>query len=210
MPDSNDSLSQRLPTVLGGVLATLAIVVAGVWISGKAGLPSPETVLSLAKPAGQPLTGPVQAVGDSVLLGAKKCFKGTDVRVDSQENATMTQGAREIEQQARAGTLPPRIVIALGTNGPFGDKALDRIMRAAGPDRAVYWVTVELPDSPRYAYETTVNQRLRALPGRWPNAYVIDWNASVGPESLYPDGIHLTPDGCRAYANLVLQGVERS
>jgi lysophospholipase L1-like esterase len=47
------------------------------------------------------------------------------------------------------------------------------------------------------------------MPGRWPNAHVIDWNASVLPEGLYPDGIHLNPAGCQAYANLILQGVAK-
>ncbi|MCU0298804.1 MAG: hypothetical protein MUF33_09845 [Candidatus Nanopelagicales bacterium] len=101
------------------------------------------------------------------------------------------------------------MVVALGTNGPFGYKVLDRIMRAAGPDRAVYWMTIELPEVERYAFEDAVNQRLRSMPGRWPNAHVIDWNASVLAEGLYPDGIHLNPAGCQAYANLILQGVEK-
>lgn len=209
MPQTEDSLAQRLPTVLGGVLATLAILIAGLWISGRAGLPSPQTVLSLAKPAEPALSGPILAVGDSVLMGAKRCFKGTDVKVEAQENRTMAEGARLIEQKAQEGSLPPRVVVALGTNAPFGEKVLDRIMRAAGPERAVYWATVELPATDQYAYEDTVNQRLRAMPGRWPNAHVIDWNASVLPEGLYPDGIHLNPDGCQAYSTLVLQGVER-
>lgn len=208
-PDE-EALVQRLPTILGGVLATLAIVVAGLWLSGKAGLPSPRAVLSQAIPhTGQALSGPVYAIGDSVLLGAKTCFVNTDVQVRARENRNMRDGARRIEARAAAGRLPPRVVVALGTNGPFGFKSLDRIMRAAGPDRAVYWVTVELPDVERYGYENTVNQRLRAMPGRWPNARVIDWNASVLPTGLYPDGIHLNPSGCQAYANLVLQGVTR-
>ena len=208
MPDSDDTLAQRLPTILGGVLATLAFVIGGLWVSGRSGLPSPQTVLSMAKPAANPLSGPVLAVGDSVLLGAKPCLKGTDVKVNAAENRTLAEGADIIEQKVAAGELPPRVLVALGTNSPFGFKVLDRIMNAAGPERAVYFLTVELPDS--YTYEGDVNQRLRAMPGRWPNAHVIDWNASVFTEGLYPDGIHLNPQGCQAYANLVLQGVQRA
>lgn len=191
-------------------MATLAIVVGGLWVSGKAGLPSPQAVLSLAVPHSGPiLTGRVYAIGDSVLLGARTCLSGTDIRIHARENRRMVDGARRVEIRARNGKLPPRVLVALGTNGPFGFKALDRVMRAAGPDRSVYWVTVELPDIDRYAYENRANQRLRAMPGRWPNAHVIDWNASVLPEGLYPDGIHLNPAGCQAYANLLLQGVTK-
>ena len=208
--DDEDSLAQRLPTILGGVLATLAIVVGGLWISGKAGLPSPQAVLSQAIPQSKPvLTGPVLALGDSVLLGAKRCLNGTDVLTRARENRTMKEGAARIEKRAAAGNLPPRVVVALGTNGPFGFKALDRIMRAAGPDRSVYWVTIELPEVDKYAYEDKVNQRLRAMPGRWPNAHVIDWNASVLTAGLYPDGIHLNPVGCQAYATLITEGVKK-
>jgi hypothetical protein len=208
VPDSDDTLIQRLPTILGGVLATLAFVIAGLWVSGRSGLPTPQAVLSMAKPAAHPvLTGPVLAVGDSVLLGAKPCLKGTDVRSNAAENRTMAEGAEFIERKAASGELPPRVLVALGTNSPFGFKVLDRIMTAAGPERAVYFLTIELPDS--YSYEGDVNQRLRAMPGRWPNAHVIDWNASVVASGLYPDGIHLNPEGCQMYANLVLQGVER-
>jgi hypothetical protein len=167
-------------------------------------------VLSLANPrSGPTLTGPVYAIGDSVLLGAKSCLAGTDIKVHAAENRRMTEGAARIEKRVAAGKLPPRVLVALGTNGPFGFKALDRIMRAAGPDRAVYWVTAELPEVDRYVYEDKVNKRLRAMPGRWPNAHVIDWNASVLPTGLYPDGIHLNPAGCQAYANLLLQGVAK-
>jgi len=101
------------------------------------------------------------------------------------------------------------VVVALGTNGPFGFKVLDRIMRAAGTERSVYWVTVELPEVANYAYEDAINRRMRAMPGRWPNAHVIDWNASVRPTGLYPDGIHLNPEGCRTYATLILEGVAK-
>lgn len=207
----DDPLSARLPTIIGGVLATLAVVVGGLWISGKGGLPSPQAVLSFADTSGPDLTGPVLAVGDSVMLGAKPCLRDGDVevRVRAAENRSMAEGAALIEAKSAAGQLPPRVVVALGTNGPFGYKVLDRVMNAAGPDRTVYWVTVELPEWEQYGYEDTVNRRLRAMPGRWPNARVIDWNASVAPDGLYPDGIHVNPEGCNYYANLVLQGVQR-
>jgi len=208
-PDE-DPLVQRLPTILGGVLATLAIVISGLWISGKTGLPSPQAVLSQAIPHSQPvLSGPVYAIGDSVLLGAKTCLQDTIVLTRAVENRTMRDGARRIEAKAAAGTLPPRVVVALGTNGPFGFKALDRIMRAAGTERSVYWVTVELPEVDKYAYEDVINRRLRAMPGRWPNAHVIDWNASVRSTGLYPDGIHLNPEGCQTYATLITEGVAK-
>lgn len=203
-----DAFFHRLPTVLGGVLATLAVVIGGLWISGRSGLPSPDTVLSLATPQhGRQLEGPIYVVGDSVLTGARKCLKAHDVQLHAKENRHMVQGAAYVERAADGDELPSRIVVALGTNGPFGYKALDRVMRAAGPDRVVYWVTVELPETTQYVYEQAVNERLRAMPQRWDNAAVIDWNAAVTPDDLYPDGIHLSPEGCQAYAQLLLGAV---
>jgi hypothetical protein len=201
----DDPFVQRLPTVVGGVLATLAVVIGGLWISGRTGLPSPEAVLSLETPGLTRLPeGPVYAVGDSVLTGARTCLQDEDVVVRTKESRSMVQGARLVERAAQRGQFPPLVVVALGTNGPFGFTALDRVMRAAGPDRMVFWVTVELPDTPVYAYEAQVNERLRSMPGRWDNARVIDWNAAVASDDLYPDGIHLSPQGCRTYAGLIL------
>ena len=165
MPDHDeDPLSTRLPTVLGGT-GNARNRDRGDLGQRKAGLPSPDAVLSLANPnTGSALTGPVYAIGDSVLLGAKSCLAKTDVKVHARENRTMRAGASRIEKKAAAGKLPPRVVVALGTNGPFGYKALDRIMRASGPDRAVYWVTTELPRS----IDTRMRTRSTSDCGRCP------------------------------------------
>ena len=55
-----------------------------------------------------------------------------------------------------------------------------------------------------------INRRMRAMPARWPNAHVIDWNASVRSTGLYPDGIHLNPEGCQTYATLITEGVAKA
>jgi hypothetical protein len=42
---------------------------------------------------------------------------------------------------------------------------------------------------------------------QYPNAVLIDWHTFGGshPEFFYGDGIHLKPDGARAYATLIAQ-----
>ena len=207
----DDPFLQRLPTVVGGVLATLAVVIGGLWISDRTGLPSPEAVLSLETPGLTRMPdGPVYAVGDSVLTGARSCLAGEDVEVRTRESRSMVQGAALVERAAQREQFPPLVVVALGTNGPFGFTALDRVMRATGPDRVVFWVTVELPDTPGYSYEARVNERLRSMPERWANARVIDWNAAVSADDLYPDGIHLSPQGCQTYARLILDATGKT
>ena len=50
------------------------------------------------------------------------------------------------------------------------------------------------------------NEKLAALPTRFPNVEVVDWPefASRCPgDCLYEDGIHLKPDGQRRYAEVV-------
>ena len=165
----------------------------------RAGLPSPRRCCPGDPTIQAPvLTGPVLALGDSVYLGAK-AVPGRHRRPHrARENRTMKRGrsphrearrCRESATTRRGGARDER---------PFGFKALDRIMRAG-------WARpVRLLGDDRVAGGGQVRLRGQGEPaiasdaGRWPNAHVIDWNASVLTAGLYPDGIHLNPVGCQA------------
>ncbi len=100
-----------------------------------------------------------------------------------------------------AGTLPKRIVIHLGTNGPFYRKDFDAMMRVLRKVPRVVFLTVHEPRS----WQDTVNSVIRAGVTRWKNAVLLDWNwyANRHPGWIYSDGIHLQPAGAAAYARLV-------
>ncbi|MBI1376147.1 MAG: hypothetical protein GC157_01475 [Frankiales bacterium] len=152
-----------------------------------------------------PWTGPVFAVGDSVMLGALRCLPAYRIEADARGNRQAWQGAALLA--ARRSHLPHVVVVHLGTNGGIDRTWIDTIMRTLGHGRRVVWVTLQLRnDYARYSYEDSSNAAIRAVVRRYPNARMADWNAVSEPHRsqwLWADGIHLRPEGCRAYARLV-------
>ena len=67
--------------------------------------------------------------------------------------------------------------------------------------RRVVVLTLKVPRP----WEAGNNAIIRDGVGRYPNAVLADWRAeSVGrPDFFWADGIHLRPEGARAYAALV-------
>jgi len=140
--------------------------------------------------------GPILAIGDSVMLGQ------LGYQVDAQGNRRMSTGIDLL----RSGQPPARVVVHLGTNGGIQPRDLDRLMAILGPNRAVFLVTIQLPDdTTRYSFEERTNAAVVRTPHRYPNAYVINWNRlSDQVEGLVGgDHIHLTVKGCTEYAALV-------
>ena len=146
--------------------------------------------------------GRILAVGDSVMLGAQRCLEKLGYQVDAQGNRRMSAGIDLLQ----SGQLPARVVVHLGTNGGLQPRDLDRLMTTLGSDRAVFLVTIQLPDdTTRYTFEERTNAAIVRLPHRYPNAYVINWNRlSDQVDGLVGgDHIHLTVKGCTEYAALV-------
>ena len=157
-----------------------------------------------AEPTYSVYDGEVFAIGDSVLAGAAACLEPRGVNVDA-EQSRQVPAAIEILAR-RADTLPPRVILHVGTNGGATPGELDAIMTLLGPDRLVLWSTIQLPDDPtRYTYERSTNDAIAALAERYDNALVFDWESvsRQRPEGLYVEGIHMTPEGCEGYAGLV-------
>lgn len=87
-------------------------------------------------------------------------------------------------------------VIELGDNdccdGAAFGRTLDQAM-AAVPGIHVIWLT---GTATRPGQDAT-NAAIRAAVLRWPNLEVADWATFVAqhPEAVFPDGVHLTPQG---------------
>jgi len=149
-------------------------------------------------------TGRVFAVGDSVMLGARKCLPQHGITADPKGNRQPYQGAAVLT--AIRTRLPHVVIVHLGTNAGISDADIDTIMRIIGPSRLVVWVTLQLRnDYSRYRYEDSSNQAIREVVLRYPNTRVADWNAYTEAHRglVGGDGIHLTHTGCTAYAGLL-------
>lgn len=137
------------------------------------------------------------------MLGAKGALESEGIHVDAEESRQFSTGVDIVS------ALPAKyksVVVGLGTNGPFDTSDYDAMMRAAD-GRQVYWVTIQLPEQSRYAYEDTTNAliRARAASDKWSNDHVVDWNAASNgrDDLLCDDGYHVSCGGESAYAAVV-------
>jgi hypothetical protein len=161
--------------------------------------------------AGTPLRDDAStlAVGDSVMLGAQPCLERRGFAVDAKGSRNVTAVPFTLDGYDR---LPDIVVVHAGTNGGAERWQFDAVMEQIGRKRQVVFVTVQLPDgTSRYTFEASTNKAIRALPRRYPNAHVADWQAlsDEHPRWLGGDGIHLTPDGCTGYARMVADAERR-
>jgi hypothetical protein len=191
-----------------------ALAAAGATVALAALLAAPSAAVTAPQPPGgaraMPVPGPAPfrgqglAVGDSVMMGARRCLEPREWTVDA-------VGSRQADAVAdllrsRRASLPRVVVVHTGTNAGVDQRQFDRIMRIVGPRIVVVWVTVQLPETPRYTREDSTNHVIRASVRRHLNARLADWNAASFPRRhqwMWGDGIHLTPAGCLAYARLV-------
>lgn len=143
------------------------------------------------------------------MLGAQGCMEKHGYDVDALGSRRVAAVAQELRAKS---DLPPQVIVHTGTNGGAHLVDLRAVMRVLGPSHQVIWVTVQLPDNTgRYTFEASTNEAIRSLPRLYANAYVADWNAMANthPRWTGGDGIHLTRDGCRGYAQVVASEVNQ-
>lgn len=146
------------------------------------------------------------AVGDSVMLGAKWALQQRGFEVDADKSRQAGAGPSVIRKQGSG--LQSAVVVHLGTNGVFPVETCDRLVDQVGPNRTLFLVTVKVPRS----WERSNNRTIRDCATRFNNVQIVEWNlqASEHSEWLYDDGVHLRPDGARAFARLIAQAVRQS
>ena len=172
----------------GGLLAAGAAVVAAALCAG-----------ALAVPA-QAATDRY-AIGDSVMLGAAGDLKDAGFRVDATESRQAYKGPALV--RSKRSHLPTNVVVHLGTNGTYPLSTCKALVKAAGPDRRVFLVTVHVPRSWKKANNRMLRQCDAAFAAD--RVHVIDWDkaASSHPAWLYSDHIHLKPAGSAGFARLI-------
>lgn len=141
------------------------------------------------------------AVGDSVMLGARTTLKGLGFGVDAAVSRQAYSGPGLIR---KAGSrLPENVVVHLGTNGTFPLSTCRSIVKAAGRDRRVFFVTIHVPRSWQNSNNKVIRQCDASFTDR--RVHVVDWNwaATRHPSWLYADRTHLRPDGAKAFARII-------
>ena len=94
------------------------------------------------------------------------------------------------------------VIFHIGDNGAITDEEFDEAMDVLSDTRTVLVVNTTVPDGYQWAPN---NEVLADGVARYPDkAVLVDWHArSSGHPEYFYDGLHLTPSGVRAYADLI-------
>ncbi|WP_135547789.1 acyltransferase family protein [Paenibacillus cymbidii] len=201
-----------------GPQATPGASGAGATGNGAAGSPS-ATPQATPKPKPTPTPAPpatggagqgITVIGDSVVLGAQADLEHLlpGIVVDGKLGRQLVQASEAVEQLKADGKLGDRIVIELGTNGPFTKKQMETLLLSLGDAKQIWLVNTRVPKQ----WEDSVNKTIAEVAADFPHASVIDWyGASDGKtDYLYTDGVHLRPEGAKQFASLIVQAAQHS
>ena len=151
---------------------------------------------------------PVTAVGDSVLADASKTIQGIfpQMYVDAKVGRQVNEALPILSSLAQRGKLSDTVLISLGTNGPFNDSEMARLMQILGSKRKVYWINVNVPTK---RWQDQVNQALSSASQKYHNLTVIDWYSysKDHPDWFYSDHVHPNPNGLPYFGNFVARGI---
>ena len=156
-------------------------------------------------PSATASAGPVTAVGDSVMLGAVDALR-RDIpnltTIDARGSRQIPEAIGVLRQLRATGELGEVVIVHMGDNGIVTDQQFDRMMRVLSGAREVLVVNTTVPDGHQWAPN---NEVLADGAARYPEkAVLVDWHAaSAGHPGYFWDGLHLTPQGARAYARLI-------
>ena len=161
-----------------------------------------------ASPSAPPIprSGPILAVGDSVMLGASTeldAALGPELHIDAvvsrQPEATI---ARLFAYRAE-GSLPRRVIVHIGDNGPVYWADIERLRAALAGVPLVVIVSVRVDTS----WQSEVNGELLAAVKSWPQATMANWYAVSGGPGLLADGTHTTPQGAQLFASVIAAAI---
>jgi hypothetical protein len=148
------------------------------------------------------------AIGDSAMLGAVDALEQEMpnlVLIDAEGSRQASAAIDLLRQYRAAGHLGDVVVVHIGNNGPLTAEQFDEMMGVLEGVRKVLVVNLTVP--PNVADPVAVPNDAVLAEGvrRYPNqALLVDWySASAGHPEYFWDGIHLTPQGARAYADLI-------
>jgi hypothetical protein len=168
--------------------------------------PEPQQIASDTAADSQPIApvADVVAVGDSVMLGAvhelAQAFGYLEIDAEIGRQASTTISL--LAARRAAGRLGAVVILHVGNNGVFRASQIDQVMQQLTGVPRVVFVNVRVPRQ----WEGPNNAALAERVSQYANAVLVDWySASIGrPDLFYQDGIHLRPEGARAYAALIV------
>ncbi|MGH9091473.1 MAG: acyltransferase family protein [Acidimicrobiales bacterium] len=162
------------------------------------------TTTAAPPPAGQGVT----AIGDSIMIDAAPYLQQMlpGIVIDAKVGQHLTQVQATVGSLLAAGDIGTRLVLELGTNGPYTTTQLDALLGSLPPMKKVVLVNTRVPKT----WQTEVNATIAAVAQSRPNVTLVNWYADSAstPQYFYTDGVHLNPQGAQYYASLIVQALD--
>lgn len=147
--------------------------------------------------------GPVSVIGDSVVLGARGAIESAipGARVDAEVSRMPGGFTGRVKKLDRRDKLANVVVIHPATNGVLTEEILRNTLEPLADYQRVVVVNAAVPRS----WEKGNNAIIDDVTADYPNMVVADWNEVADGERTYfvSDGVHLTREGARAFAELI-------
>jgi hypothetical protein len=153
-----------------------------------------------------PTTGPILAVGDSVMLGASTELEsalGSQLHIDAVVSRQPEQTIARLFAYRAAGSLPRRVIVHIGDNGPVYYADILRLRQALAGVPEVVLVNVRVATS----WQSEVNSELAYAVKGWHEATIADWYDASGGPDVVVDGTHTTPHGADLFAAVIARAV---
>lgn len=152
----------------------------------------------------------ITLVGDSVSLASAPELeaKFPGIFIDAEVSRSMTRGGLETVERLLANKQMRRVlVVALGTNGYFGNGTVPQLLREVGKNHDIVFVTAHAP----VEWVAGNNRYIHEIAKQHPNVRIAEWDANISarPDILGPDGIHPGPTGGAIYANSIAAAIAR-
>lgn len=152
------------------------------------------------------LPGRVLAVGDSVMLGARRFLRtpGTEWRVDAAVGRQASKLVKMLHHPALLWPTPQAAVVHIGNNGTLYPRQISAMLRRLRRVKHVVFLTVRVPRRWQPSNNAALVDTAKGSDGR---LVVADWNtyAADRDDWFRSDGYHLTPEGAQAYAQFVFE-----
>jgi lysophospholipase L1-like esterase len=142
------------------------------------------------------------------MLGAEPALQkrlGRRARIDAAVGRQADDVLKRIEAYALDGSLPERVVVQIGENGPLTEEEIARLRADLRGIERVVLVNVRVPRS----WEAQVNATLAKAVADWPQARLADWYTASANQDLLYDHVHPNAAGEVVYADVVARALRR-
>ncbi|MDD6415779.1 MAG: acyltransferase family protein [Lactobacillus porci] len=150
----------------------------------------------------------VTAVGDSVMASSSDLLHKLmpNAIIDAAVSRQADTAISLLQEYAQKGELQQKVLIGLGTNGPFTDGEVKQIMQIIGPKRQLFWINVHVPTR---SWQNQVNDQLQQEAKKYKNFQVIDWYgySASHPDWFYGDKTHPNDLGQNYYSAYVVKHI---